>query len=343
MTMPPTPPNWTVIMPVYNGIGFLERSLPPLIAAANKHGAELILVDDGSTDATADYVTSLAPGLKLLTSGGTALGPAQARNVGAQAAQGDLLLFVDADVIIHDNVFELFEEVLANESLSGAFGAYDTAPPERGYPSLYMNLRHHAYHQVPTQNAGTFWSGLGAIRREAFLGVEGFDVEAYPRPSIEDIDLGMRLTNEFGPLARDPRIMGKHLKHWSVRGILHTDIFCRALPWSKLMVRNPGAFGDMNVSKSEQARALLAGVLLLSIAAAVLSLAPWWLPLVVFEIAFLTNRKLFQVFRCGGGLPFAVAALAFHQVYYLYGAAVFVFCRLTVKPAPQHSTQGASE
>lgn len=330
--MPPSPPTWTVIMPVYNGIGFLERSLPPLIAAAGRHSAQIILVDDGSTDATVSHVGQLAPDLVLLSSGGSALGPAQARNVGAQAAEGDLLLFVDADVIIHDNVFELFEEVLMDEALSGAFGAYDKTPPERGYPSLYMNLRHHAYHQVPTQDAGTFWSGLGAIRREAFLGVEGFDVETYPRPSIEDIDLGMRLTNAHGPLARDPRIMGKHLKHWSVRGILHTDIFCRALPWSKLMVRNPGAFGDMNVSKGEQARALLAGVLVLSIAAAALSFVPWWLPLVVFEAAYLTNRKLFQVFRSGGGLPFAVAALAFHQVYYLYGAAVFVFCRLTVKP-----------
>ena len=340
--MPSPSPTWTVIMPVYNGIGFLERSLPPLLAAAKKHGAQLILVDDGSTDATATFVTELAPELELLTSGGTALGPAQARNVGAQAAKGELLLFVDADVIIHDNVFELFEEVLQDKALSGAFGAYDTTPPERGYPSLYMNLRHHAYHQMPSQNAGTFWSGLGAIRREAFLGVQGFDVEAYPRPSIEDIDLGMRLTSAFGPLARDPRIMGKHLKRWSVGGILHTDIFCRALPWSKLMVRNPGAFGDMNVSKGEQARALLSGVLVLSIAAAALSFAPWWLPLVVFGTAYLTNRTLFQVFRSGGGLAFAVFALAFHQVYYLYGAAVFVFCRLTVKPDPKRPSTGAS-
>lgn len=330
-------------MPVYNGIGFLERSLPPLIAAAAERDAEVILVDDGSTDATASYAAEVAPGVRLLTSGGSALGPAQARNVGAQAAMGELLLFVDADVIIHDNVFELFEEVLQNQVLSGAFGAYDLAPPERGFPSLYMNLRHHAYHQTPSQDAGTFWSGLGAIRRQAFLGVDGFDVEAYPRPSIEDIDLGMRLTRECGPLARDPRIMGKHLKRWSLGGILHTDIFCRALPWSKLMVRNPGAFGDMNVSKGEQARALLAGVLLLSIAAAALFLTPWWLPLVVFEVAFLSNRKLYQVFRSGGGLRFALAALAFHQVYYLYGAAVFVFCRLTVKPDPQLSASGASQ
>ena len=73
----------------------------------------------------------------------------------------------------------------------------------------------------------------------------------------------------------------------------------------------------------------------MTIGAAALGFTSWAPALFLTALAFASNQKLFGVFHSSGGLPFAVAALLFHQVYYLYGAAVFVYCHLTVKPDPQ--------
>ena len=64
--------------------------------------------------------------------------------------------------------------------------------------SQYKNLVHHFYHHRGKREASTFWSGCGAVRKQAFLDAGGFDVERYTRPSIEDIELGYRLIKAGG-------------------------------------------------------------------------------------------------------------------------------------------------
>ena len=61
------------------------------------------------------------------------------------------------------------------------------------FVSQYKNLFHHFVHQDASGTATSFWAGCGAIRRDIFLRLGGFNT-AYKRPSIEDIELGYRLT-----------------------------------------------------------------------------------------------------------------------------------------------------
>ena len=72
--------------------------------------------------------------------------------------------------------------------LTAVFGSYDDAPPG-GTVAAFRNLLHHHVHHRGAGPASTFWSGLGAIRRDAFLAVGGFDGERFPHPSVEDVDL----------------------------------------------------------------------------------------------------------------------------------------------------------
>jgi hypothetical protein len=315
----------SIVVPARDAAALLSRTLPALRAAlerAGRGGSELIVVDDGSTDASADLARSM--GARVVSTGAEALGPAAARNLGVESASGDVVVFVDADVELAADALERLLRLFEDAGLVAAYGAYDDSPAARNWASLYMNLRHHLGHATPSSDAHSFWSGLGAVRRAAFVEVGGFDARAYPRPSIEDVELGRRLRSGGGRIVRDPLVRGKHLKRWSWAGVLATDVRDRALPWATLMQRFPGEFSDLNVSAAERGRALLAGVIVLLLCAACLGLVT---PLLLFPAAlaaWAANRRLFDCFRAAGSFPFAVAGLAWQQFHYLYAGGVYL-------------------
>ena len=318
-------PTLSVVMPVFDGMAFLPRSLPPLAAQLGGELLELIVVDDGSRDASRSHAQSA--GARVLETGGR-LGPAAARNLGARSASGDAVLFVDADVVVHPDAVARVRDALAASDVVAVFGSYDDAPPEPGFPSRYMNLRHHFVHHAGAGEASTFWAGLGAVRRAAFVAAGGFDAARYTRPAIEDIELGYRLRDAGGRIELRPEILGTHLKRWTWRGLLETDVRCRAMPWSRLLAARPAAAADLNVAPAERGRAVLAAALASTLVAALLGRAPVWLPLVAFALAVRANRALFQFFARHEGVPFALAALLYHQLYYLYSAGCFVLAKL---------------
>lgn len=315
-------------MPVCDARHHLEQSLPPLVELARGGDLELLLVDDGSRDGSAEYARSL--GVRVVPSGGRRLGPARARNVGVSAVRAPVVVFVDADVVVRPGAVDGLVSALEDPEHGArvaVYGSYDSAPPEPGFTSRYMNLRHHFYHRVPQQDSPSFWSGLGAVRREAFEAVGGFDADAFPLPSIEDVDLGRRLREAGGRILRDPTLQGTHLKRWSLLDQLRTDVLRRAWPWSRLMARHPGAFAELNVAAGERLRAALALGLGLCCALALLQQVPAWWPVLVLALACLANLDLLRFFSRSGGPAFALAGVSWHQVYYAYSSVVHVLAQ----------------
>ena len=92
--------------------------------------------------------------------------------------------------------------------------------------------------------ARTFWAGLGVVRRPAFLATGGFDERRFPRASIEDVELGLRLTAAGHRIALVPEAQGTHLKDWMLPGLWWTDVMRRAVPWSLLVARDGFAVPD---------------------------------------------------------------------------------------------------
>lgn len=314
----------SVIMPVYNGMGYIEKSLPPLVKMKESGEVEeIIIVDDSSTDGTADYVTSL--GLKLIPSGGR-LGPGAARNMAAEIALGDVIWLVDADVIVHDDAVNYIHEALSDGNVVAVFGSYDENPPAQNFLSQYKNLIHHFYHHRGRKEASTFWSGCGAVRKKEFLEQDGFDVELYKRPSIEDIELGHRLIKAGGKILLIPEMLSTHMKEWRIMNLLHTEIFCRAIPWSRLMLNSTGIVNDLNVGITERLRAVLGCLFFLALLLAVMQIIPWWAPVVIYSLALLVNFKLFRLFLNRKGLIFSLSAMLYHQFYYLYSTGAFAWC-----------------
>ena len=316
----------SVIMPVYNGQEFIAQSLPPLIEMVRRGELEeVIVVDDSSTDDTA--AAAEAMGARVLPSGGR-LGPGGARNRAARQAHGSILWFVDADVVVHENAARELKRAFSESGATAVFGSYDDQPPAKNFLSQYKNLVHHFYHHRGRRDASTFWAGCGGVRKGAFLEAGGFDVDTYKRPSIEDIELGYRLRAAGGRIVLWPELQGTHLKVWRFFNLIHTEIFCRAIPWSRLMLSRSGIVNELNVGKAERLRAALAGLFFIGTALVLRPDVPGWIALVMLVMISIANASLLGLFFRRKGLAFALGALLFHQVYYVYSSAAFVWCWL---------------
>ena len=237
-------PRISVVIPVKNG----ADEIGPCLAALNSNTwtpTEILVIDDGSTDDTAAVARRHGARVVSLPENH---GPAYARNRGAELARGDVLFFTDADVALHPAALALAAAAFAEDpDLHAVIGSYDDEPGCGTFVGRYKNLFHHWVHQHASTEASTFWTGCGAVRRDTFLRMGGFD-ENYPRPSIEDIELGFRLRAAGLRIRLDKRMLAKHMKAWRLGNLLYTDVFLRGMPWIALMMRDRYAPNDLNLS-----------------------------------------------------------------------------------------------
>ena len=235
---------------------------------------------------------------------------------------------MDADVVVHDDAAVELRRAFEQPGVTAVFGSYDDQPPAKNFLSQYKNLVHHFYHHSGRREASTFWAGCGGIRKDDFLAAGGFDVALYTRPSIEDIELGYLLRAAGRVILLCPSLQGTHLKVWRFVNLIHTEVFCRAIPWSRLMLSRSGMMNDLNVGTAERLRAVLAGILVIGSLASLLPGVPGWIAAVLLVAVALANASLLGLFYRRKGPLFALGGLLFHQVYYLYSSAVFAWCWL---------------
>jgi len=249
----------SVIIPVRNSSGSLRRCLQAVLASSYVD-YECIVVDDSSTDDTVAMAREFPVRLIVLSDG--PYGPGYARNRGAEVAQGDILLFVDSDVLITpDTIGQVVETMASRPRFAAVFGSYDDSPDGQGFLSQYKNLFHHFVHQQAIGEAATFWAGCGAVRRDVFLALGGFDVQHYSRPCIEDIEFGYRLRAAGHEIALNKQIQVKHLKRWTLWGIIRSDTIDRGIPWTQLILQRRVLPNNLNLHVSQRVSALLASLL----------------------------------------------------------------------------------
>lgn len=315
------PPFLSVIVPAHNAAHHLKITLTALEASDIPRRAwELIVVDDASTDETVAMASEFADTIVRLS--GSPHGPAYARNRGAEVSRGDILVFVDADVTVHNNALGLIANCLASqENVASVFGSYDSRPSAPGTVSRYRNLLHHYVHHQQAGDAQTFWAGLGAIRRSVFEDAGRFDEFHYTRPQIEDIEFGRRIRRLGYRIQLRPDIQGTHRKQWTLWDVIRTDFSHRGVPWMWLMLKEgkSGARDTLNVNKRERICTALVGlaVLLAGTAAVTRSLIPLGLAGGAVAASIVLNRRLYLFLARTGGVFFALASLLLHLMYYL--------------------------
>ena len=327
-------PRLSVIIPVANGESVLARCLDALRRSEYK-AFEVIVIDDCSTDGAARVAQH--QGVRYFRSPNR-MGPANARNIGAQNARGDILVFVDADVVLSPNSLQMIaDDFDRNPRIAAVFGSYDDAPDCPAFFSQYKNLVHHFIHRSSRESASTFWAGCGAMRKSVFERFGGFDEATYNKPSIEDVALGIKITRAGHPILLDKRLMVKHLKSWPFFSMVKTDIFHRAVPWARLILNTHYLPSDLNFDKRSRASLVLVAGLTASIVLLALSPLIHWRPfqapllivaLVSACLLLAINRRLYNFFIKKKGWWFAARAVPAHWSYFFYGGLTLALVSL---------------
>jgi glycosyltransferase involved in cell wall biosynthesis len=328
----------SVIIPAYDSAREVAECVAA-VAASLTPSDEIIVVDDGSTDETAAVAS--AAGARVLRQANR--GPAAARNLGAASARGDVLMFVDADVVVAPDAIARATDALATSlDVAAVFGSYDARPRARGLVSQYRNLLHHYVHQHGNEDASTFWAGCGAVRRDAFVAVGGFDERTAWR-AIEDIEFGYRLRRAGFRVRLDKYLRGTHLKRWTLARMLRTDLLLRAAPWTRLIRRSSVAPADLNLGVTQRLSVALvaAGMLCLAVAVARPAFALGAAATLALVVAL--NRELYRFLYRERGLAFAVVCIPLHVLYFLCSGAGFALGLLTpVRDEPRPQTRSVT-
>lgn len=311
-------PRVSVVVPMYNAAEYLPVCLGALRQSLDD-AVECLIVDDGSKDDSA--ATAMSLGFRVLSTGGRSSSGA-ARNLGVREANGEILLFVDADVRVHPDTVQRVLRAFAEEPALGAIsGSYDDAPSHPSRLSQWRNLLHCYTHQTANPKATTFWTGCGAIRRDVFADAGGFD-ERFR--FLQDVELGVRLHRAGVELRLDPRIQVQHCKHWTLREMVRTDVVARAGVWTQIILRERNMPNDLNLKWGQRVSGVLALLSLPLLGAGVFQSELLGAGLLCLIGTAVLNRGFYRFLAVRRGWAFVALTLPLHFLYYCCAVLGFI-------------------
>jgi glycosyltransferase involved in cell wall biosynthesis len=259
-------------------------------------------------------------------------GPSACRHFGAEMATGEWVCFIDSDVLVHPDTLQKALDILSESKDDGLTGSYDDEPSVKTLCSRFRNLLHHFHHQQNKGATGVFWGAFSVMRRADYLCSGGFDARAYSKPSIEDIELGYRLQQAGLVIRLEPTVQVKHLKRWTLKNMIQTDIFLRAKPWTELLIRMDRKPDNLlNARRLEKATAI---VMLLGWASLLLSWSLQGLLLLwaVFLLAFIAIQHRFYRFAASKFSPLQMPAVfIMHNIYYVSAIMGFALGQISAR------------
>ena len=223
----------SVVIPVHNGAATLSACLEALLASVNGDD-EIIVVDDGSTDATRQVAARYPCQVLALPEN---IGAARAKNRGAQVASGEILFFTDADVRVQPETLSYVVQDLDDADVDGVVGLLGKTCPYDNFASQFKNLWMYFTYRRQPRRVGLFFTSAAAIRRSIFIQEGGFDTHYSGASITEDIEFGQRLLSRGYQIVLDQRLVVEHDKRYTAGEVLRTDLL-RARGLTQTFIRN---------------------------------------------------------------------------------------------------------
>jgi glycosyltransferase involved in cell wall biosynthesis len=225
-------PLVSVVIPVRNGAATLDSCLYS-VRRSTYRNIEIIVVNDHSTDETAGVVKK--HGIRLIDategSGGN-----YARNLGAQNARGEMLIFMDADIVIRRETILTIVERLQEGGIDAVVGLYTARHRHETFVSQYKNLWvRYSYLKSPPSIDWLF-GAISGIRKDSFDRLGGFDVSLANKQGTEDIELGKRFSRAKMNVVLDIDIEVEHLKNYTFRSFVRNE-FTRSVGFAELATK----------------------------------------------------------------------------------------------------------
>jgi glycosyltransferase involved in cell wall biosynthesis len=218
-----TAPLISVIVPTYERAGLLRACIESFDTQDDPPTFEVVVVDDGSTDATATVLSDLAltrPWLRW-SSQPVNRGPAAARNRAIAAAEGELLLFVDDDIVASTTLLRWHANLhaKAGDDHLAILGRVDWHPlltvtpfmrwlDRSGLQFAYDTWLRDGRVAIP---AAAFYTANLSVSRRLVVATGGFD-ERFPFPAYEDLELAIRLTENGLRMDYRPNALAYHYR-----------------------------------------------------------------------------------------------------------------------------------
>lgn len=304
----PARPRVSVVIPAYNAESTLAECLHRIISSTYE-GLEVVLIDDGSTDHTRAIAARFP--VRIESTGGR-VGPAAARNLGARVAEGDILFFIDTDVMLRPDTIDRLVGRFAQGDVDAVCGVQSAEMRHRDLPSLYKNLWIRWTYLRSTGDVPLFYTTAAAIRRSSFRRAGGFD-PGYTTPSIEDTAFGQKLARLGIRVRVQADLEVEHVKRYTIGSLLRTDLR-RAIALVRLKLRHRGELGENNssVPTGYIASIPLAGLgtASLLVGAALGRPMPLAAGAAMAAVVILLNREFLRTIRVHGGYRLALASVA---------------------------------
>jgi glycosyltransferase involved in cell wall biosynthesis len=299
MTMPipeagGDPQPISVIIPAYNASATIAECLDSIVAAGSRP-REIIVVDDASTDATVAIVQEIAlrhPGIIQLVRLDRNSGPARARNRGAEAARGELLLFLDSDTRVLPDTMAAFVRRIPEADV--VVGIYDYHPINEIASAWYQALiKHYLFASHGLTPYESFNGAIGGLRKHTFRKVGGFNDTLVGGMDYENEEFGRRLIKAH-VILMDPAMQVRHVFPGFSRLVKLS--FRRASQRTRLILERVADFESSGPVTREYGVASVAAVAALALLPLAWLLPFGWLPPLFFAAYYLKV--------CGGLLFF---------------------------------------
>jgi len=298
----PYEPLVSIIIPVKNGERTLDACLRSIKRSYYKR-FEVIVVDDHSTDRTAE----IGRGHQCMVfEAPDGHGANSARNFGAKQAKGEVLVFLDSDIVIARETLLGIVETLEDRGLDAVVGLYTAKHRHESFVSQYKNLWVRYSYMKSLPAIDWLFGAISGIKREAFDKLGGFNTDLLARHGHDDIELGKRFARANLSIILNMDIEVEHLKEYSIASFIKNE-FNRSMGFAELATR----FGEtarsmrkgfVNVYPSFILSTLYSVILVAILISAYIGAIPAWCALAGAGLYFLMNVRFLNYLEQVRGL-----------------------------------------